>query len=148
MRMNPAHPAALEPSHERSTSREWPVDLAEVPPRRPLLELSVLAGVAALLVVDLIFDADEASMRHIAIEVAAATIALGAAVGLWLRWIAARRVLEGRVTELGNRLRTASADAEKWRDEARQALEGLGAAIERQFDRWALTDAEQAVALL
>ena len=39
-------------------------------------------------------------------------------------------------------------DAQRWNQEAQQALEGLGAAINRQFDRWALTPAEREVALL
>lgn len=41
-----------------------------------------------------------------------------------------------------------SRSSERWRTDARQALAGLGAAIERQFERWQLTDAERSVALL
>jgi DNA-binding CsgD family transcriptional regulator len=41
-----------------------------------------------------------------------------------------------------------SEDARRWNREAQQALAGLGAAIDRQFDRWALTPAEREVALL
>src|SRR5262245_55699392 len=40
------------------------------------------------------------------------------------------------------------ADAARWSQEARDALEGLGAAIDRQFERWELTPAEREVALL
>ena len=50
--------------------------------------------------------------------------------------------------ELSGRLRAAHEDAERWRTEARDALEGLGAAIERQCDRWELTEAERSVAVL
>jgi DNA-binding NarL/FixJ family response regulator len=39
-------------------------------------------------------------------------------------------------------------EAEQWRQEARQALEGLGAAIDREFGKWGLTEAEREVALL
>src|SRR5438093_11512224 len=41
-----------------------------------------------------------------------------------------------------------SADAQRWNSEAQHVLQGLGAAIDRQFDRWGLTDAEREVALL
>ena len=41
-----------------------------------------------------------------------------------------------------------SADAQRWNAEAQHVLQGLGAAIDRQFDRWGLTPAEREVALL
>ena len=41
-----------------------------------------------------------------------------------------------------------SEDARRWNQEAQDALAGLGVAINRQFDRWALTPAEREVALL
>ena len=41
-----------------------------------------------------------------------------------------------------------SEDARRWNREAQEVLEGLGAAIDRQFDRWGLTPAEREVALL
>src|SRR6266851_1243370 len=41
-----------------------------------------------------------------------------------------------------------SEDAKRWNAEAQHVLQGLGAAIDRQFDRWGLTPAEREVALL
>jgi DNA-binding CsgD family transcriptional regulator len=41
-----------------------------------------------------------------------------------------------------------SEDARRWNKEAQAVLHGLGAAIDRQFDRWGLTPAEREVALL
>jgi DNA-binding CsgD family transcriptional regulator len=41
-----------------------------------------------------------------------------------------------------------SEDARRWNQEAQHVLEGLGAAMDRQFDRWSLTPAEREVALL
>jgi len=41
-----------------------------------------------------------------------------------------------------------SEDARRWNQEAQHLLEGLGAAMDRQFDRWALTPAEREIALL
>jgi DNA-binding NarL/FixJ family response regulator len=45
-------------------------------------------------------------------------------------------------------LELARAQGERWRAEARAHLIGLGQAIEAQFARWNLTDAEREVALL
>ena len=39
-------------------------------------------------------------------------------------------------------------EAQRWREETRNALEGLGAAIDREFAKWGLTEAERDVALL
>src|SRR5262245_12936265 len=39
-------------------------------------------------------------------------------------------------------------DARRWNREAQPVLQGLGQAIDRQFQRWGLTDAESEVALL
>lgn len=118
------------------------------PPPRTLMDVGVLLAIAVLLLVDLIADAAGTSALHVTVEVAATACATLAAARLWLRWAAARHALERRVAELRGRLRSANEDAEKWRAEAREALEGLGAAIERQCDRWALTEAERAVAVL
>ncbi len=108
----------------------------------------MLASIAVLLAIDLFADASHSPPRHILMELAAATILLGAAGTLLVRSIASHRSLTGRVGELEGRLRDSGEEAERWRREAHQALEGLGAAIDRQCDRWALTDAERAVTLL
>jgi DNA-binding CsgD family transcriptional regulator len=93
-------------------------------------------------------DAARASLLHVTLEVSATVFAIVAAARTWRGWIARRRALERRVDELGGRLRVASEDVERWRTEAREAIEGLGFAIDRQCDRWGLTDAERAVAVL
>lgn len=41
-----------------------------------------------------------------------------------------------------------SEDARRWNQEAQDVLQGLAAAIDRQFDRWGLSPAEREVALL
>jgi DNA-binding NarL/FixJ family response regulator len=45
-------------------------------------------------------------------------------------------------------LELARAQGQRWRSEARTYLDGLGQAIEGQFSRWNLTEAEREVALL
>jgi DNA-binding CsgD family transcriptional regulator len=45
-------------------------------------------------------------------------------------------------------LELARAQGQRWRSESRSLLKGLGDAIDVQFGRWKLTDAEREVALL
>ena len=155
MQTNPAHRPVVAPSDECSTPRasvdSGPehVDRADDGvPRRSLIDAGVLALIAVLLVSDLVADASGTSALHITLEVAATVFAFLAAARFWMRWVTARQAHERRVDELSGRLRAASEDAERWRAEARDALEGLGVAIERQCDRWKLTHAERAVAVL
>lgn len=58
------------------------------------------------------------------------------------------REVQEEALALAERLKASEAEAARWRDEARELLKGLGAAIDRQFERWALSPAEKEVALL
>jgi len=69
----------------------------------------------------------------------------------WWQMIAARRrseLLDQELAEARAEVTRWSADAQRWNQEAHYVLQGLGAAIDRQFDRWSLTPAEREVALL
>lgn len=55
--------------------------------------------------------------------------------------------LRSEARRLEEKLEVTRDDAERWRREAKELLEGLGEAIDRQFDRWELTPAEREVAL-
>jgi DNA-binding CsgD family transcriptional regulator len=56
--------------------------------------------------------------------------------------------LDVELAEAQAEARRWSADARRWNREAQEVLEGLGAAIDKQFDRWGLTPAERDVAVL
>lgn len=75
---------------------------------------------------------------------------LGLALGL--RRVAVLRrneaVLREQALQLGTRLAATRAEAARWREESRELVAGLGAAIERQFTRWGLSPAERDVATL
>lgn len=58
------------------------------------------------------------------------------------------RAARAEVAALAARLAATEAEAARWREEAREALAGLGVALDRQFARWALSPAEKEVALL
>jgi DNA-binding CsgD family transcriptional regulator len=53
-----------------------------------------------------------------------------------------------RSERLDRELVETRADAQRWSREAQDVLKGLGAAMDRQFDKWGLTPAEREVALL
>ena len=64
---------------------------------------------------------------------------------------AARRrsaLLDAELAAARAEARRSSEDARRWNREAQDLLQGLGAAIDRQFERWGLTTAEREVALL
>ena len=50
-----------------------------------------------------------------------------------------------RATELTIDIEAARREAQRYREEAAEALKGLGEAIEKQFIRWELTPAEREV---
>jgi len=68
-------------------------------------------------------------------------------VGVVLLFLASRRQREETLT-LVRDLEVARAQGQRWRSDARSYLNGLGEAIEAQFSRWNLTEAEREVALL
>lgn len=129
--------------------------------QRPELtpEGKLLAGVlVAFVVVALLAGLDLASdfregttVGHVVIEGGIILVGLGGAVVMARRLLgvvrSARRA-EGEALELAERLKATEAEAARWRDEARDILKGLGAALDRQFESWALSPAEKEVALL
>jgi len=81
---------------------------------------------------------------HIALE---ALLLIGAGTGMALvlrQWLRLRR----KTTELQQDLTRVSQLNEQYRLEARQFAEGLQGSIDRQMDRWKLSEAEKQVAYL
>jgi DNA-binding CsgD family transcriptional regulator len=81
---------------------------------------------------------------HFGLEILAGGLAL-LGVGLFARhaW-----TVHKAADDLERDLRAQEREAQRWRQEARNALEGLAAAIDREFAKWGLTDAEREIALL
>jgi len=101
--------------------------------------------IALFLVIDLVSDVGEgASAGHLAFEGAATLLSLAGFGAMW-RLLHAER---SRARELQVQLDGTRADLVRWRAEAQELLRGLGAAIDRQFDRWGLSPAEREVGLL
>jgi DNA-binding CsgD family transcriptional regulator len=103
--------------------------------------LSIIVGGTADLVMD---DPETWLSFHVVFEVVMLAGALLMATTLWLGWwrsAHAAAALEVRLAEQ-------AVERDRWRASSREALEGLGHAIDAQFDEWQLTAAEREVALL
>jgi DNA-binding CsgD family transcriptional regulator len=106
---------------------------------------AVFLLIAALICADYLGDTQGHDPKlHAAIELSLMAIAVVAGVTFWSRFIALRR----RERLLSGDLDRARAEAQLWKTEASEVLRGLGAAIDSQFERWALSPAEREVALL
>lgn len=116
------------------------------------ISVALFAVVVTLATVDLMADSGEGStFRHLATEGA---LLLTGMLGLaaMLRRLADLRTREraarAEIARIGARIESANREAERWRNEARELLHGLGAAIDRQLVHWGLTAAEQDIARL
>jgi DNA-binding CsgD family transcriptional regulator len=108
--------------------------------------------IAALMATDLTIEFNLG--EPIALQSFELVIFASALAGIGLHWwqmTAARRRsarLDAELALARAEARRSSDDAKRWNREAQDVLQGLGAAIDRQFDRWGLTAAEREVALL
>jgi DNA-binding CsgD family transcriptional regulator len=99
----------------------------------------VLGGTA-----DLLMDKPDTWLSfHVVFEVLMIAGALVMATTLWLGWWRAAHA----ASALRLSLERQSEERDRWRTSARQALEGLGRAIDEQFTAWHLTPTEREVAL-
>ncbi len=122
------------------------------PPRA--LSLTLVVALSLVIVggaTDLWLDGEPWLSVHAAVELLMIAASAGCLVFFWRAWReSAREAAEVRA-QLVQSERTASerqAERDRWRASAEQALSGLGAAIDSQFDAWGLTNAEREVAML
>lgn len=112
------------------------------------LRLILVVALAAIIVggiVDLIMDQPERWLSfHVVFESLMIAGALLLTTTLWMGWWRSSR----SVGELRRSLEAREEERDVWRKSARQALEGLGEAIDAQFEAWELTPSEREVALL
>lgn len=94
---------------------------------------------------DVLEDAVQgAHWRHLLLEISIEAVILVGIAALWRRMV----VIRSQAVHLERDLARAQAETQRWREEARTYLEGLGQAIDRQFERWSLTAAEREIGLL
>lgn len=106
----------------------------------------VLFGAIFLLIAwDMVTDYSEGrNWAHLSVE-SAVLLAAAGGIGLLLRQLYRARMA---IHALGRDLARVRAEAERWRHESRELIDGLSAAIDRQFTRWNLTQAEAEIGLL
>lgn len=110
-----------------------------------LLILGILLLVATFTTIDIIGDIGEgASTLHLLGEGVVTASSVFGIVWIGLKTITLKHELISQKADIEH----ARAEAKRWKEEASSYLAGLGQAIDRQFDRWKLTDAEKEVGLL
>jgi len=121
------------------------VDDTDVVRPRVAVALVLFASIAVVMAIDLAGDwSTGADWTHLGLESVVMVLAAAGAAALWR----GMRAAQVRAVRLGRDLEAARAEAARYREEAAEALQGLGYAIDRQFDRWALSPAEREVGLL
>ena len=111
------------------------------------LQVILVLALAAIIIggsIDLVMDRPESWLTpHVFFETLMIAGAMVMATALWFGWWRSARA----VAELRESLELRSGERDAWRDSAKQALDGLGHAIDTQFSTWGLTPAERDVAL-
>jgi len=110
-----------------------------------VLRIALFGAIAVLIAMDLISDyGDGAGLWHIVLELTVLGLAAAGALAGWQRLARTRAEL----ARLDADLARARRQAERWRAENESLVKGLAAAIEAQFNEWALSRAEAEVGLL
>lgn len=107
---------------------------------------ALVAGVGLLLGLELLEEPDSTALDLVLELVDILPIVL-TSVGVVLLFRVTQQQREEHLQVIRD-LELARVQGQRWRAEARSHLDGLGAAIETQFSRWNLTEAEREVALL
>ncbi|MCB1691682.1 MAG: response regulator transcription factor [Pseudomonadales bacterium] len=104
-----------------------------------------LCVIGVLVVVDLALDYNTGlTWVHIGAELAVLVIAAAVSARLVRTLLRERRALG----QLKSDLARAQEESQRWRQQTRDLVAGLGSAITDQFEVWALTDAEREIGLL
>ena len=105
----------------------------------------LFAVIAILIACDIVADfRSDTEPGHVLLEGVIMALALAGLVIMSLQF----RAIHLQAKQLSVDLEAARREAQKFREEAREALRGLGEAIDRQFTRWSLSPAEREIGLL
>lgn len=108
--------------------------------------VAAAAGLTLFLSLELLEEPDM-SAAELALEMLDLLPIVLTSVGVALLFQVTQRQREDHLTVIRD-LEVARLQGQRWRSEARTYLNGLGEAIDEQFSRWNLTEAEREVALL
>lgn len=108
--------------------------------------IAVIAGIGLFLGIEIIQEPDT-TLGHLLLELLDIVPVVLASVGVALLFRVTHRQRDDNL-KLFRDLELARIQGQRWRSDSRTLLTGLGEAINTQFSRWNLTDAEREVALL
>jgi DNA-binding CsgD family transcriptional regulator len=108
--------------------------------------LDVIVGIALYIVLDLIENPDS-TFLDVLFHLLEMTPLVMTTVGIVVLFQFTRHQQDEHLQVLRD-LEVARLQGQRWRNEARSYLKGLGESIDAQFMRWNLTEAERKVALL
>ncbi len=106
--------------------------------------VAIILGIALYLGLELREEPDMSTLDLVLELLDIAPVVL-TSVGVALLFLVTHRQREEQLTLIRD-LEVARAQGERWRADARSLLDGLGEAMEAQFSRWNLTEAEREVA--
>lgn len=107
---------------------------------------AVIGGIALFIGLELI-EEPELTLLEVLLELLSIAPVVMTSVGVVLLFRVTRRQRDEHLQVIRD-LEIARVQGQRWRAESRALLDGLGQAIEAQFARWNLTEAEREVALL
>lgn len=108
--------------------------------------VAVVVGVALFIGIELIEEPGK-PLFELMLELLKVTPVVITSVGVAVLFRVTRRQRDDHLQVIRD-LEIARLQGQRWRSESRTLLTGLGQAIDAQFTRWSLTDAEREVALL
>lgn len=108
--------------------------------------VAVIVGIALFLGIELIEEPGQ-SVLELLLELLKIAPVVITSVGVAVLFRVTRRQRDDHLQVIRD-LEIARLQGQRWRSESRNLLNGLGEAIDTQFTRWGLTDAEREVALL
>lgn len=120
-------------------------DLLE-PRTRAWAAAAVIGGIALFVGIEWIEEPGQSAFELLLELLKTAPVVI-TSVGVALLFRVTRRQHDDHLQLLRD-LEVARLQGQRWRSETRTLLDGLGQAIDAQFTRWSLTDAEREVALL
>ncbi len=108
--------------------------------------LAMTGGIALFLALEK-YEEPELTIGELLLELVEIVPIVATSVGMALLFRVSGRQRDEHLKVIRD-LELARVQGQRWRTESRELLNGLGQAIETQFSRWNLTEAEREVALL
>ncbi len=110
------------------------------------IAMGLYGVIFVLIALDILSDyGDGIEWSHLFVELLVLMIAV---VGLGFFWHKYYQSTQSTLRTLQTDLAVAHKEAQRWRDESRDLIAGLGVEIQKQFMRWELSNAEAEVGLL